>query len=123
MIVVRETEARIVMEGDEFVRIYSDSEKLQFSVASFLPGQRGPLDHGHENAHEVAFVLDGHFVMEFPKTGEFVELRPGDAVLIEEGEPHLPINVGEKIGTMSWSLAPNSTREPRHDATPPASST
>jgi oxalate decarboxylase/phosphoglucose isomerase-like protein (cupin superfamily) len=109
---IRQEDAQILMEDDEFVRIYAHTDKLLFAVASFLPGQRSPLDPGHEGAHEVAYVIKGHFVFEFPDSNAFFELRAGDAVLIPEGEAHICINVGEEIGYVSWSLAPHLGRAP-----------
>lgn len=109
---IRRPDARPLMEGDEFVRIYAHTDKLLFAVATFLPGKRSLLDPGHEGAHEVAYVIRGHLVFEFPKSERFYELFEGDAVLIPEGEPHSVVNIGEELGIVSWSLAPHMGRPP-----------
>lgn len=104
---IREQDAEIVMEGAEFVRVYAHTDKIIFSVATIPPGQRGMPDPGHEGAHEVAYVIKGHLLFEFPDSKKWLELRAGDAVLIPEGEAHSVINVGEETAILSWSLAPH----------------
>ncbi len=104
--VVRQRDAEPVLEGGELVRLYFDSGKLFFSVATILPGQRGMLDPGHEGAHEVAYVAKGRLVFEFPRQKKWVELEAGDAVLIPEGEPHGVVNAGEEMAVVTWCVAP-----------------
>jgi oxalate decarboxylase/phosphoglucose isomerase-like protein (cupin superfamily) len=108
---IRQPDAKVLLEGNEFVRIYAHTDKLLFAVASIPAGLRGPLDPGHAGAHEVAYVIKGHFVFEFPNSHKFIELREGDAVLIPEGEAHCPVNIGEELGVVSWSLAPHMGRD------------
>jgi len=104
---IQERGAEVLMEGDEFVRVYARTDKLVFGVATFQPGQRGPSDPGHPGAQEVAYVVQGQFVFEFPEIKRFLELRAGDAVLIPEGEPHGAINISQQVGIICWCIAPN----------------
>ena len=109
---IRERDAEVIMEGAECVHLYFQTDKLLFDVATIPPGQRTPLDPGHQGAHEVAYLIKGHIVFEFPNKKKFMELYPGDAVLIPEGEPHAVVNVGDETAVMSWSLAPHLGRPP-----------
>lgn len=106
--VIRERDAEIVMEGAECVRVYADTGKIVFSVATLPPGQQGAVDPGHNDAHEVAYVIKGNVVFEFPDSSpKWLELRSGDAVFIPEGETHSVINIGGETAVISWSLAPD----------------
>ncbi|PWH20657.1 MAG: cupin domain-containing protein [Ardenticatenia bacterium] len=109
---IREQDAEIVMEGGECVRIDANTGKIIFSVASLPAGKEGALDPGHQDAHEIAYLIRGRVVFEFPNsTPKWVELREGDAVFIPEGEPYKVINVGEETALISWSLAPDLGRD------------
>ena len=108
---IRQQDAETIMEGDEFVRVYAHTDKILVSVATILPGQRGMLDPGHQGAHEVAYVIKGDIIFEFPDSKKWMELHAGDAVLIPEGEPHAVINIGQQTGEIIWSLAPDLGRE------------
>lgn len=105
---IREQDAEIVMEGAEFVRVYANTGKILFSVATLPPGQQGAVDPGHQDAHEIAYVIKGQVIFEFPDSSpKWLELRPGDAVFIPEDAAHSVINVGDEIAVISWSLAPD----------------
>ncbi len=109
---IRKQDAEIRMEGGECVRIYANSGKIIFSVASLPVGQEGALDPGHRDAHEIAYLIKGHVALEFPdNTPRWIELHAGDAVLIPEGVPHKAINIGEETALISWSLAPHLGRD------------
>jgi quercetin dioxygenase-like cupin family protein len=105
--VVRKQDAETKLEGGELVRIYFRSGKLVYSVSSILPGQRGVLDPGHHDAHEVAYVARGRLVFEFPNLKKWVELEAGDAVLVPEDEPHAIVNAGEEAAVVVCCAAPN----------------
>ncbi len=106
-IVVRQAEARAFMEGDEFCRHYVTTDKVTFGTSTLQPGQRGGLDGGHPNAHEVWFCIAGHVLID-TGDGEFVQLWSGDVAVMPEGLPHTLINVGDTVAYLSWSLAPSS---------------
>lgn len=109
---IHEQDAELRMEGGECVRIYANTGKIVFSVASLPAGQEGALDPGHEDGHEIAYLIKGRVVLEFPEsTPRWIELRAGDAVLIPEGVPHKVINIGEEMALISWSLAPHLGRD------------
>ncbi len=108
---IRGQDAPVIMEGSECVHLYFQTDKILFDVATVPAGQRTPVDPGHQGAHEVAYLIKGHVVFEFPAQQRFMELFAGDAVLIPEGEPHVAINVGEETAMISWSLAPHLGRE------------
>jgi oxalate decarboxylase/phosphoglucose isomerase-like protein (cupin superfamily) len=107
---VRHQDAEIVMEGGECVRLFANTGKIMFSVATLPAGQRGALDPGHGGAHEVAYLVKGNVVFEFPNrkdSKKWLELHAGDAVIIPEGEAHSVINIGAEAAEISWSLAPD----------------
>ena len=106
---VRHRAARTLVEDGEFVRVYLDDPRLQFSIAEMLPGARGPVDPGHEDADEVAYVISGALTIEFPDLGVALTATAGDAIIIPAGYSHVPINNGTQSTTFSWSLAPNRT--------------
>lgn len=105
-IVIRESEAEEFMEGDEFCQRYVNTGKITFGTSSLQPGQRGAVDNGHPDSHEVFFCVRGtvqvHTVDE-----DYFELQAGDAIVIPEGVPHTLINVGETPALVSWSAAPS----------------
>ena len=104
---VTEDEAFTVMEGDECSRIYFRTDKIIFTVSTLLPGQKSPMDDGHNNAHEIVYCIAGEVVIHFPDEERYVKLKQGDAVCIPAGANHMAINVGNELTKMSWSLAPD----------------
>jgi mannose-6-phosphate isomerase-like protein (cupin superfamily) len=89
------------------VRVFLDVARLQFSTAQLLRGARGPVDPGHEDADEVAYIISGRISMRFPDHGVVLEARAGDAIIIPAGVAHEPVNMGLEPALLSWSLAPN----------------
>ncbi len=104
--VVRKSEARSFMEGDDHNREYLNTGKINFGTSTLLPGQRSALDKGHPGAHEVFFVSRGHILLHVPDRKEYYELHEEDTILMPEGVPHILINVGEQKAVVTWSLAP-----------------
>jgi mannose-6-phosphate isomerase-like protein (cupin superfamily) len=105
--IVRQSDAFVLIEEGEFVRVYHDESRLQFSTAELLPGTRGPLDPGHPDTDEVAYVIFGQITMRFPDHDLVVEASAGDAIIIPPGVAHEPVNAGVEPAMLSWSLAPN----------------
>jgi len=105
--VVRKTEARNFMEGEEHCREYLKTGKLTFGTSTLLPGQRGTVDKGHAKSHEIFFVSRGQVLLHVPDRNEYFELYEQDIILMPEGVPHTLINVGEETAVISWSLAPS----------------
>lgn len=105
--VVGESGAEVLMEGDECTLVYFHTDKLILSVSTLLPGHKSALDPGHVGAHEVAYVVQGTIVMEFPQRKQYVQLKAGEAVFIPEGEPHLFYNVGTELAKVVWCTAPH----------------
>ena len=103
--VIRLAESESFMEGDEFCRQYVSTGKITFGTSSLQPGQRGAIDAGHADSHEVFFVIRGHVLVNTDGREHF-ELREGDAILIAEGVPHTLINIGDEPALLSWSAAP-----------------
>jgi len=99
--------ADIVMEEKELVREYFQTDRLTFGVSELLAGQEGAVDTGHDEADEVFYCAEGHFVCEFPGKDESYELKKGDALLIPEGFPHKLYNVGEEKGRIVFCVAPH----------------
>jgi len=104
--VVRKKDARNFMEGSEHCREYLKTSKITFGTSTLLPGQRGEVDPGHPNSHEVFFVSRGCVLLHVPDRSEYFELEEGDAILLPEGVPHALTNVGEEAAVITWSLAP-----------------
>jgi len=105
--VVRQQEARNFMEGEEHCREYLKTGKLTFGTSTLLPGQRGTVDKGHAQSHDVFGVARGRFLLHGSDRNEYFELREQDIILMPEGVPHTLINVGEETAVISWSLAPS----------------
>jgi len=105
--VVRSTQAEVLMAEDECTKIYFWTDKLIFSTCTIPVRGKSTLDVGHQGAHEVCYNIQGRVVVHFPEKEKYMELRPGDAVLIPEGEPHRVINVGDTTAILSWSCAPH----------------
>jgi mannose-6-phosphate isomerase-like protein (cupin superfamily) len=105
--VVRKSEARSFMEGDEHCREYLKTEKITFGTSTLLPGQRGTVDKGHPGSHEIFFVSRGQILLHVPDKDEYFELHEQDIILMPEGVPHTLINIGETTAVISWSLAPS----------------
>ena len=105
--ILRQSDAFVLIEDGEFVRVYHDDSRLQFSTAELLPGARGPLDPGHADADEVAYVMSGRITMRFPDHDLVLEGGAGDAIIIPAGVAHEPVNAGVEPAMLSWSLAPN----------------
>ena len=105
--VVRKSETRSFMEGDEHCREYLKTGKITFGTSTLLPGQRGTVDKGHPGSHEIFFVSRGHVVLHVPDRDQYYELHEEDIILMPEGVPHTLINVGEEKAVISWSMAPS----------------
>lgn len=105
--VVRKHEAELALEGVEVCRKYFETEKVTFGTSTLLPGQRGDIDTGHPNSHEVFFVVRGHILLLVETSGEIYELFEQDAILMPETVPHTLINIGDEPAVISWSKAPS----------------
>ncbi len=105
--VIKKSDARLFLEGAEVCRQYFETEKITFGTSTLLPGQRGDIDHGHANSHEVFFVVKGHVLMLVETTGETFELFEQDAVIMPETVPHTLVNIGSEEAVISWSKAPS----------------
>jgi len=105
--VVRKSEARSFMDGEEHCREYLKTGKITFGTSTLLPGQRGSVDKGHPGSHEIFFVSRGHVLLHVPDRNEYHELHEQDLILMPEGVPHALINIGEETAVISWSMAPS----------------
>lgn len=107
--VVRKKDARNYLEGPEHCREYLKTDKITFGTSTLLPGQRGAIDKGHPNSHEVFFVTRGRVLMFVEERDEYFELEEEDIILIPEGVSHTLINIGTEPAVISWSLSPSET--------------
>ncbi len=105
--VVRKSEARSFMDGEEHCREYLKTGKITFGTSTLLPGQRGTVDKGHPGSHEIFFVSRGLVLLHVPDRNEYHELHEQDIILMPEGVPHALINIGEETAVISWSMAPS----------------
>lgn len=105
--VVKKQEARNFMEGPEHCREYLKTDKITFGTSTLLPGQRGAIDTGHPNSHEIFFVSRGRVLLYVEEKDKYFELNEEDIILMPEGVSHTLINVGEETAVVTWSLAPS----------------
>lgn len=104
--VVRKREAKNFLEGFEHCREYLNTGKLKFGTSTLLPGQRGAIDRGHKNSHEIFFVSRGRVLLFVEERDEYFELEEEDIIVMPEGVSHTLINVGEETAVVTWSMAP-----------------
>lgn len=104
--IVKKNQARVFMEGEELCREYIQTRKITFGMSELLPGQRGDIDRGHPESHEVFFVLQGQVQLFVEEDDKYYELHEGDAILMPEGMSHTLINTGETKAVLTWSQAP-----------------
>lgn len=103
--VIRKRETQNFMEGDEFCRLYVETDKIVFGVSTIQAGRKGAVDTGHKNAYEIFYVVSGKVLCSIPDENLYEELEEGDAILIPPPKPHALINVGEETATVVWSQA------------------
>lgn len=101
--VIRKTETKNFMEGDEYCKLYIENENIVFGLSIIHPGQRGDVDPGHEDAYEAFYVIEGRILCFIPSDKLYEELEEGDLILIPPKKPHQLINVGEKIAKVIWA--------------------
>lgn len=104
--VVRKSESGLSLEGVEVCRQYISTPKITFGTSTLQPGQKGDIDLGHPNSHEVFFVVKGHVLLICEKEGKLYELFEQDAILMPEGVTHTLMNIGDSEAVISWSKAP-----------------
>jgi mannose-6-phosphate isomerase-like protein (cupin superfamily) len=107
---LKEENARVFLDGPEVCREYIVTDKITFGSSTLHPGQTGGIDPGHPVSHEIFFVAKGSVLMRNPKTQECFVLHEGDALLVEEGEPHELTNIGDTIAVITWSAAPSPSK-------------
>ncbi len=105
--VIRKTDAKVFMEGPELCREYIVTPRITFGTSRLLPGQRGDIDPGHPESHEIFFVSKGHVLLYVESTDISYELFTEDAILMPEGVPHTLINIGDEEAIITWSKAPS----------------
>ena len=88
MKVIHPQDAQFFMDGPEVCRQYIATEKITFGTSTLLPGQTGGTDPGHGEGHEIFYCSRGHVAVFNRDSEKYYELREGDILLIEEGEPH-----------------------------------
>ena len=102
---IRKNEAKSFMEGDEFCKLYIETDEIVFGVSSLPPGMKGDVDPGHPDAYEIFFVTKGKVLCHLPDENVYEELEEGDAILIPPPRPHALINIGESTTVVIWSQA------------------
>jgi mannose-6-phosphate isomerase-like protein (cupin superfamily) len=105
--VVRKKHARNFLEGPEHCREYLNTGKITFGTSTLLPGQRGAIDKGHPDSHEIFFISRGRVLLFVEERDEHYELEEEDVILMPEGVSHTLINVGEETAVITWSMAPS----------------
>jgi mannose-6-phosphate isomerase-like protein (cupin superfamily) len=103
-VIVRETEARSFLEGEELCREYLREPRMWFGTSTLQPGERGDIDPGHASSVEVFYCCQGSVIM---NDGERdYPLTAGEAVIVPEGLPHALTNVGDTTAVLVWAGAP-----------------
>lgn len=105
--VIKKRDARLFLEGAEVCREYFVTDKITFGTSTLLPGQRGDIDPGHADSHEVFFVVKGHVLLLTGTGGAVYELFAQDAIIMPENMPHTLVNIGDEEAVISWSKAPS----------------
>lgn len=106
MRVIHSDEAQFFMDGPEVCRQYIATDKITFGTSTLLSGQTGGTDPGHPVAHEIFFCSRGHVAVYNEKNETYYEMKEGDILFIEEGEPHRISNIGTETAVIAWSCAP-----------------
>lgn len=107
MKVIHPQDAQFFMDGPEVCRQYIATEKITFGTSTLLPGQTGGTDPGRGEGHEIFYCSRGHVAVFNRDSEKYYELREGDILLIEEGEPHQISNIGTETAVITWSCAPH----------------
>ena len=110
MKLLKEENARVFLDGPELCREYIVTDKITFGSSTLHPGQTGGIDPGHPNSDEIFFVAQGRVLMRNTQTEECFILCKGDALWVEEGEPHELTNIGDVIAVVTWSAAPSPSK-------------
>lgn len=110
MKVCKYDDAKVFLEGCEVCREYVVTDKITFGSSTLQPGQTGDVDPGHPHSHEIFYAAKGTVIVRNTATAECFVLKEGDAILIEEGEPHELTNIGDTMAVVTWSAAPSPSR-------------
>jgi mannose-6-phosphate isomerase-like protein (cupin superfamily) len=105
--ICRKNDGKILTVKDEVVALHYWTDRLLFAVSEIPPGGRSTLDPGHRGADEVAYVIKGKIVVEFPDLDRNERLNAGDSILIPEGVSHTVINFGDEEAVSVWVTAPH----------------
>jgi mannose-6-phosphate isomerase-like protein (cupin superfamily) len=95
------------MAKDEMVAMHFWTDRLLFAVSQVPPGGRSTLDPGHKDADEIAYIIKGVLVIEFPRLNRWERLCEGESILIPQEEPHIVINPGSEESVSIWATAPH----------------
>lgn len=106
MKLLKKAQAALSLDGPEVCREYFRTEKMWFGSSELLPGQTGGIDPGHPFSHEVFYAAKGHVIVRNTASGCCYELTEGDALLIEEGEPHEITNIDTVPALVVWAGGP-----------------
>ncbi len=102
--IVKESDAKIFMEGSELCREYLREPRMWFGSSLLQPGEHGAIDTGHEYSVEVFYCCSGNVRLN-DGTNDY-ELAAGDAALIPQGLPHALTNIGDVPCLLVWAGAP-----------------
>jgi mannose-6-phosphate isomerase-like protein (cupin superfamily) len=105
--VCRYNDAKILVARDEVVGMHFWTDRVLFSVSEMPPGGQSTVDPGHKGADEIAHVIKGKIVIEFPDMQRCERLSAGDSILIPENVPHIVINPGDEVAVSIWVTAPH----------------
>lgn len=103
---IREADTEQWREGEEEVRQYVTTERINFATSLLPPGGKSSVDQGHAEAEEICYVVSGTLRVRFPAQRTQVELKAGDMVLIMPDQPHQLENRGRERVDMVWCAAP-----------------
>jgi quercetin dioxygenase-like cupin family protein len=102
---MRKKQTKKFMEGNEYCRLYIETDNIVFGVSTLLPGMKGDVDPGHKNTYEIFYVAKGKILCNLPDEKFYEELEEGDPILIPPPRPHALINIEEETATVIWCQA------------------
>jgi mannose-6-phosphate isomerase-like protein (cupin superfamily) len=115
----RRHDTQDVQEDDELSRVYFQSPRISFAVATLPAGGSTPVDAGHADAHEVLYCAAGSVEVELgdpTRRRRKIRLGRGDALLIHDGVAHRVSNPGASDAELVWAAAPGWGRQVLPDA-------
>ena len=79
------------------------ARSISLRITDVLPGQTCTPAHIHTACEEVIYILSGKGEIKVGK--EIFPMKPGDAIYLPTGVPHIMRNTGEEVMRMACSFS------------------